>query len=137
MNYKNPSQTGKGAIAAQFSPTPIQFHRHTGQDSPQVDYNSLLNKPTTLSIFAGLINSDGSVVSLPAGWTSTKTGTGGYEIGHTLGTADYVVVVSFASSFGSIIGINSQTSSKFVVVCTDISNSFKDAKFGFILTLTN
>lgn len=86
--------------------------------------------------FAGRINADGTVVHLPAGWTCTKTGTGGYEIDHTLGVANFAVVVCEATSFGNTVGINSQDSSKFVVVgYSAVGVSFVDVAFEFILTL--
>lgn len=44
--------------------------------------------------FGGRLNADGTAVSLPSGWTPTKTGTGQYTITHNLGHTDYVVMLA-------------------------------------------
>jgi hypothetical protein len=46
QNPKYPSQNSPSAIAAQFSVTPTTNHRHTGLDSPKVNYTDILNTPT-------------------------------------------------------------------------------------------
>lgn len=88
-------------------------------------------------IYTGRINSDGSVVYLPDGFTCTKlTGSGAYEIDHPLGTDAYEVVVCQALSYGDSVGINSQDSTKFVVVgYSAIAINFQDVAFEFILVV--
>lgn len=137
MNYKTPSQIGKGAIASQFAPTPIQFHRHTGQDSPQIDYNSLLNKPVaSLKVYGGQVNSDGTAANLPAGWSSSLSGTSDYTITHKLGTTNYVVVGTAGGSGGGIMSWANITSNSFDLVGFFLS-SYTALPFSFILILTS
>jgi hypothetical protein len=39
-----------GVIQTGFDPqNPVPFHKHTGLDSPKIDFNDLLNKPTSSS----------------------------------------------------------------------------------------
>lgn len=129
-NSKN-SATGN-----QFIPTPVRAHRHTGQDSLQVDYNSLLNKPTTTSsAFAGSVHSSGTATFLPTGWTSSVGGMGGfhYTITHNLGTTSYAAAFTVAGP-GVVLSLTPSASSFDVVVC-DLGGSPQNFAFTFILVL--
>lgn len=46
----------------------------------------------SLGAYAGLVNSDGSAISLPSGWSSTRNSVGNYTVTHNLGQAGYVVI---------------------------------------------
>lgn len=62
-------------------------------DTP-TDANQLTPKKYVdgLIPFSGHVQSNGSAISLPDGWTSSKISTGLYEVTHNLGTTAYAVV---------------------------------------------
>lgn len=46
------------------------------------------------AIFVGRVNSAGTALRLPSGWSSTRLGVGRYRVTHNLGTTGYVVIGS-------------------------------------------
>ena len=113
--------------------------RSTGADSPQVSYNNLLDLPPTSGaiIYAGNVISNAADTFFPPTFSVNHSGTGSWVITHNLGTTNYGVSVSFISGFGFTIGLNVLGSNSFTVVATDISNTFVDCDFSFILTTTS
>jgi len=51
------------------------------------------DKREALGIYVGRVNSDGTSIVLPSGWTVSKISTGSYQINHNLSTADFNVGV--------------------------------------------
>lgn len=143
---KNVQYTNSGRVSAQNDATVGQFnfvktgfHRHTGADAPRINYNDLINTPTTSSILSGNINSDGSVVYLPSGWTCTKGGTGAYQISHTIGSTNYVPVAcsKISSVVVRIVNVYNITSGSFYVEVFDTSGTSQDDGFTFVVALTS
>lgn len=54
--------------ASQYNLPKVPYHEHTGVDSPRIDYNNLINTPTSVSAFSsGMIQMYGGS-SAPTGW---------------------------------------------------------------------
>lgn len=124
------------ALAQQFGVSIIPNTRSTGSDSPQVDYNNLLNKPASAAvpIYSGMVVSGGTAGSFfPSGWTVTDDGTGHYTVTHNLGTTSYSVVAN-AVAEGLLTTIYSHLSDSFDIVIVNLSNSPTDSDLYFILT---
>lgn len=56
-----------------------------------------------VELYRGRVNSDGSTISLPSGWSVAKIETGVYEITHNLGMSAYTVSVSLYGGTGNLI----------------------------------
>lgn len=92
---KNFSKQRAEALAQQFGVSVAPNTRSTGADSPQVDYNSLANKPAAASvIYGGYVNSAGTAGTFfPTGWTVSKPLSGEYKLVHNLNTTNYAFTV--------------------------------------------
>lgn len=84
----------------------------------------------------GAVTSAGVAVSLPAGWTVSKTSTGVYSITHNLGLAVTGYIVTGATNDGSVTLVQrvANHSDTFDVVVTNASGGATDGGFGFSLT---
>ncbi|MGE0289643.1 MAG: hypothetical protein AB7I42_25855, partial [Bradyrhizobium sp.] len=89
-----------------------------------------------LGIYAGTVTSSGTVVALPTGWSSSRTGTGQYTVTHNLGAASYVVVatVEYTITDGGerIITVQRSTNS-FTLGVYGGDGNFRDHAFSFIV----
>ena len=125
-----PQPTSPSAVAAQFGVVPISAHAHTGADAQQIDYSNVLNTPSVVTIYGGVINSGGASGTLPSGWSVSKVGTGDYLVTHNLGYTTYVVVPTTYTYTTSMAG---QTSTTFEIYVTNLSGTAVDANVNFIL----
>lgn len=64
-------------------------------------------------IYAGSINTSGSSISLPSGWSSAALGGNAYRVTHNLGTTNYVVVLNSSNDSGTESHIATKTSTSF------------------------
>jgi len=78
--------------ATRYGVAKVPVHRHNGIDTVQIEYQDILNRPGEL--YGGKVNDNGDAIYLPAGWTSTRTGTGEYTVTHNLGTTAYAVLLT-------------------------------------------
>lgn len=81
--------------------------------------------------FSGEVAADGSAVSLPAGWSVSKTATGTYRVTHNFGTTAYSVVATplFSSDTRMTAVVLSREANRFTIntlltVSTDTDNPF-------------
>jgi len=83
------------------------------------------------AVRGGSVSSTGAALSLPRGWTSTKSSTGVYVVTHNLGTTAYGV----SASANSINNVNVErvitASNSFTVVVTNTLNVLTDDAFVF------
>lgn len=117
---------GLGTIATENSPLPIASGG-TGQTGRVAALNAL-------GVYAGIVNSSGSGISLPFGWTSSTGGTGIFTVTHGLGQAGYVVALTVQDNANrtaviSDRGVNSFT--YLIYKCDD--GSLQDEVMHFIL----
>lgn len=82
--------------------------------------------------YAGYVNLDGTAGNLPAGWTSSRTGTGQYTITHNLGTANYSAL-AMAVAAVAFCKFNSVNANDVQYVFLSDGGSLTDTKFYFIL----
>lgn len=126
------------ANKAQFGVSPILHHKHTGgSDGPQINYASLLGIPNQQS-YAGTVDSGGTAVLLPSGWSAVQNGTGDYTVSHNLGTVNYGVGATIntndLSSFRAIISIAAISAGSFQVLTGNVSSgSGVGVGFTFVL----
>lgn len=131
----------RSATQAQYGVVPIPFHKHTGNDSPKISYNSLTDLPTSSQTsYGGYIEANGTVgggFPLPTGWTSVKNSTGDYTITHNLNTGDYVVTAICANGGAVIaVGPSGRTANSVTFVTYTLTGVQVDQPFMFILLTT-
>lgn len=106
----------------------VYNHKHRGFDfTKELESGSV--------VYSGKVNGDGSALNLPTGWTSSKLGTGTYEVQHTLGTADFTpIAISYATTvFCKLNGV-SDTATSFVFI-DHAGNATDVNSFYFLITL--
>ncbi len=117
------------ASGGRFGLNPIQRHTHNNVDSPYVF------QPTF--IYAGYVGSDGSVLLLPNGWTSSFDGSHTYTVTHNIGSI-YIVNASPIQSTNHVCSpVIEPFSNSFDVSWFDVNGSGTTTGFGFILTVIN
>lgn len=86
------------------------------------------------AVFSGQVNSSGSIVYGPSGWTSS--GTSSCTITHNLGTTSYAVVVSLGpvSSTGFLV-VNSLGANSFTVNQFNTGSSPAATNWSFVLSM--
>ena len=87
--------------------------------------------------YAGYVNDDGTAGSLPAGWSSTKTGTGAYTVTHNLGSTNYIVVATSAGGAFGVCSIYALNADDFDLSIVRLAASAQDTDFTFILLPTH
>lgn len=89
------------------------------------------------AIYPGIVDGDGTALSLPQFWTSATTGTGKYTVTHNLGTTSYVVVLTAVQSGLAlkVPNLATVTASAFTVEIDDTIN-YSNSRFHFILMRT-
>jgi len=85
-------------------------------------------------IYGGQVSSTGSSVTLPTGWTSTKTATGKYKVTHNLNTTQYTVV-AIGGTAADTADIFSAINANYFEVSTLALGVLADSNFYFILML--
>lgn len=86
------------------------------------------------SVYAGAVDSGGTAINLPTGWTSTRTGAGQFTVTHNLGTSNYSAP---AIPFGASVfpHLNAVNSNNVQYVFTDRTGGLADTSFYFTLVL--
>jgi hypothetical protein len=106
---------------------------HAGNDGAGSGLDA--DKIDGMEIYHGRVNGDGSQISLPAGWTSSRVSTGEYLITHNIGMNIYTVNVSVYGGTSNLVSnlgtTNPLTSFKVYVKTT--AGSATDSAFHFIL----
>lgn len=85
--------------------------------------------------YAGSVNSGGTAIALPAGWSSVKNSTGDYSVTHNLGITAYIAVACIGVGV-RFLAVSAQTSTRFDINTYDNTNTLADGPFQFTLTLT-
>ena len=117
---------------ARFGLTPIQRHIHNNTDSPFA-FQPILT-------YTGVIIYDGTVGSLPKGWTCVRNAVGAYSITHNLGSdSNYVVMTQELQSLNTVLtSVVSPFALQFDVTWWDISTAAAgDTSFMFTVTVAN
>ena len=86
--------------------------------------------------YVGRVDSGGSSVSLPSGWSCSSSGTGDYTITHTLGTANYTVNVT-PYGVTAVPSVISLTSTTFRITFYSLGASLVSTEFMFAVFLDN
>jgi len=110
-------------------------------DSLTVNGSAITNIVNITKIYAGQVNSDGTAINLPSGWTCARVSgisVGAYKITHNLGTTDYTMIVTGGDGAGSPrCHYKSKTSNDIVVYTMDAGgiaiSTLEDFDFDFIL----
>lgn len=106
----------------------VYNHKHRGFDfTKELESGSV--------VYSGKVNGDGTAANLPTGWTSSKTGTGVYDVAHTLGTANFTpIAISNATTAFCKLNTVSDTVASFVFI--DAGGNATDVNsFYFMITL--
>jgi hypothetical protein len=82
------------------------------------------------SSYIGRVDSAGVAVSLPAGWTSARNGTGDYTITHNLGSAAYIVLLQ-SDGAASVPVIHTRGSNSLRTTFFSLAASLTDTSFDF------
>lgn len=115
-----------------------EFNKRIG-DTP-TDNLQLVNKKycdnNKTPIFSGAVDSGGSGITIPSGWTSTHNSTGDYSVTHNLniGATKYVVVASIGIGI-RFLAVSLQTSTRFDINTYDKTGTLADGPFQFTLSL--
>jgi len=86
--------------------------------------------------FAGSVDSDGTALKIPTGWSVARLGTGTYEVTHDLDFAsinDYVVTATACDGDVYFVMSVEKAADTFTVYIVDSGHSLDDAQFNFIL----
>jgi hypothetical protein len=97
-----------------------------------------LNTATiTVKSYSGSVNSNGTAGNLPTGWTSTKLGTGDYQVTHNLGTTAYNFAAISNGGVFRTMAIYGKATNTFELASLNVgsSPSLIDSAFDFILML--
>lgn len=108
----------------------LNTHRHITSDLTES-----VNTTSTPTSYGGYVNSSGTGVVLPTGWTSGLS-SHLFTVTHTLGTTNYGVVVTPYSTVAHPI-IYSYGTSTFQVELFDSSYSLTDVGFFFTLNVNS
>jgi hypothetical protein len=92
---------------------------------------------TAQKVFGGSVNSSGTALSLPSGWSCGLNSTGVFTVTHTLGTSNYNVVASLMFGGANTIEVPyaSLGTNDFGVNTYTLSGSASSAGFSFVLVL--
>lgn len=138
---KDYSKQRTQGVMQQFGVSLSANTRSTGADSPQVDYNNLLNKPTSSAspVYSGSIIDNGSTAApgtpFPTGWSVSRTSAGVIKVTHNLGTTSYVVIPTTTNGAESLADIDALATNTFTIGLYDpASGSRVDCNSAFILT---
>lgn len=85
------------------------------------------------AVRGGAVSSTGTALSLPRGWTSTKSSTGVYVVTHNLGTTAYGVSATSNTSNSVRVERVITAANSFTVVVTNTGNTLVDDAFVFTL----
>lgn len=86
--------------------------------------------------FAGSVDSDGTALKIPVGWSVARLGTGTYEVTHDLDFAsinDYVVTATTCDGDVYFVMSVEKAADTFTVYVVDSGHSLDDAQFNFML----
>ena len=114
----------------------FQQHRHTGTDSPKVSYLDLKDVPTSAGFYPGSIVGDAAGPVFPTGWSITYvSGPPYWQVNHTLGTADYVIIASATEAGGTPITANwyDKTSTSFRLYANSSAGGSVEANIDFVV----
>lgn len=105
-------------------------------------YNDLKNalawlRVTSGAAYGGYVAGNGTATSLPAGWSSAKTGTGAYTVTHNLGSANYIVVATAAGAVFGVCSIYALNADDFDLSIVSMAAAAQDTDFTFILIPTS
>ena len=85
-------------------------------------------------VYGGQVNSAGTAVYLPTGWSSVRNAAGNYTITHNLGTTSYAPVVSLnGSTTLSITAITINANNFSVIAFVPASGVNTDSAFNFVV----
>ena len=117
----------------------IEGNLQIGTIAQLVHANSNITPDTVLpstddNTFSGTVDSTGAAISLPSGWSSSKSATGTYTITHNLGTTAYTVVATPESTRRFADALRDTNTMNFYLY-NSTSDSLADTQFGFILKL--
>lgn len=106
-------------------------HKHLGV----IDSTQKLSQ----KVFSGHIAAAGTAVSIPTGWSVSKTATGNYLITHNLKTNDYAVAATpvYTSDRRLTAVLLTKTSTSFKVNTILTGTTDSDEQFTFIVNLFN
>lgn len=83
----------------------MNTHKHTDADLTK----KLVSDTATSSVtvYAGYVHSNGTAGTLPAGWSSSRTGAGQFIVTHNLGTVNYAPpVITQSNAYGKLNALN-------------------------------
>jgi hypothetical protein len=87
------------------------------------------------NMYAGIVNSAGTAISLPGGWSSSYLGSGRYQVNHNKNNSNYSVVTTTRGSAAGGSTIENISSNFFIVQIKDSSNNVAiQLDFNFICT---
>lgn len=93
-----------------------------------------LNNAT--AIYVGRVDSTGTAVKLPSGWTSSKSVATVYTVTHNLGTANYTLVINPTNATGPfVIRLYMKTSTYFEVIVYSLASAIVALGFEFTLVV--
>ncbi len=84
-----------------------------------------------LGIYHGRVNSAGTAIRLPSGWTSARTVTGAYTVTHNLGTTSYTPMISVTDVSGVIAVVAATSTTIQVLTSLRSTGADTDAPFAF------
>lgn len=84
-----------------------------------------------LGIYHGRVNSAGTAIRLPSGWTSSRTATGAYTVTHNLGTTAYTPMISVTDVSGVIAVVAATSTTIQVLTSLRSTGADTDAPFAF------
>lgn len=100
-------------------------HTHSG-------FDQTLPITNTAPFYAASIDSDGSIISAPAGWSTTVNGTGDLTITHGLGLAVYMIYLGQDGSNGFLYPVSHTTTAVRVLSYSTVGNP-QNVKFFVLL----
>lgn len=88
------------------------------------------------NIYAGSVVSNAAGTYFPVGWSVVHTGTGTYDIHHTLGTANFSAMITANGIVANTVAVYSKTTTQFSVLIT-VSNTSAPVDSDFDFNVTN
>lgn len=136
--------TGGGTLAADRT---ISHAAHTGD----VTGTTALTIPTgtvtpakttfmnsnsdSAGVFVGRVNTNGSAIRLPSGWSVVRNSSGSYTVTHNLGVTNYAVTFETVNTTFNVptSRVSNHSSNFFTVNFYSLGASIEDTAFNFIL----
>lgn len=117
-------------IDSELSTDPIKRKRVTGAWVDTV-------VAASSSVYGGVVDSDGTAISLPSGWTSSKTATGNYTVtfDSALANSLYSVVLTVGTGAIQVVipRINAKSTTSFTYIAEASNGSDADSRMNFVL----